>query len=602
MPNYSLVINSQFNPFTYQELLAPVRDMSNYHEKLVDEYDKLSSQADILEAMGTNDRDKDSGTYSRYKAYSDSLRRERDNLFANGLNFESRQRLSDLRRRYNTEIVPIQNAWQKREQEAQMQMKAQMDAAARGVNLYFSRDAANTSLQDYIDNPNQTFQVLNGQQITTEVANQFKGLANQVQKDKDGNYWLQGKRLSPIEHSIITQKGLDWNKFQDFVNNPDAPEFANLRGIINNTLAAHGVGNFNADVQNRALYHALQGVSAGVGARDVNLHVDPYQKMVLEDQMARRRAAEEASMKAQLAGAAAGAGGGAESPFSISEYQLPLHGTDYSNAKENENAMRTLGYVKDKNGKLMGTGRVSIAYKDDSGRHMKDVSLFDKNGRIMSRRDFVSQAGNSKEARTALSGYFDKMVDAGKTLGIYGKMYTRRELTDHYNKLGEGMNAQGVNVYGLNYDNSAWNSTSREYPVREIKGYKNGKPVFETKSMKLNDLLNKKDSDKNNLNISAFWSNAQGHQGIILNTTEDGKEKRYFIDANNMAESNIQAALSKFKEAENWKRQGRNDIAALKIQTALEAIHTGLTTEYKSNSVSPVRQLTPKQQGITGGE
>jgi len=602
MPNYSLVINSQFNPFTYQELLAPVRDMSNYHEKLVDEYDKLSSQADILEAMGTNDRDKGSGTYSRYKAYSDSLRRERDNLFANGLNFESRQRLSDLRRRYNTEIVPIQNAWQKREQEAQMQMKAQMDAAARGVNLYFSRDAANTSLQDYIDNPNQTFQVLNGQQITTEVANQFKGLASQVQKDKDGNYWLQGKKLNPIEHSIITQKGLDWNKFQDFVNNPDAPEFANLRGIINNTLAAHGVGNFNADVQNRALYHALQGVSAGVGARDVNLHVDPYQKMILEDQMARRRAAEEAITKAQLAGAGAGAGGGAESPFSISEYQLPLHGTDYSNAKENENAMRTLGYVKDKNGKLMGTGRVSIAYKDDSGRHMKDVSLFDKNGRIMSRRDFVSQAGNSKEARTALSGYFDKMIDAGKTLGIYGKMYTRKELTDHYNKLGEGMKAQGVNVYGLNYENSAWNTTSREYPVREIKGYKNGRPVFDTKSIKLNDLLNKKDSDKNNLNISAFWSNAQGHQGIILNTTEDGKEKRYFIDANNMAESNIMEAMNLFRQAEEAKAKGKLPLASIHIQNALGKIHTGLTGNNKPYDQSIVRQPSLKQSRLVEGE
>lgn len=598
MPNYSLVIDSRFKPFTYQELAAPLDRQDAYHENLMQQYEKLSSQADVLEAMGNNDRDK--GVYSRYKAYSDNLRNEALNLYTKGLNYDSRLKLAELRRAYNTEIVPIQNAWQKREQEAQMQMKAQMDAAARGVNLYFSRDAANTSLQDYIDNPNQTFQVLNGQQITTEVANQFKGLASQVQKDKDGNYWLQGKKLSPIEHSIITQKGLDWNKFQDFVNNPDAPEFANLRGIINNTLAAHGVGNFNADVQNRALYHALQGVSAGVGARDVNLHVDPYQKMILEDQMARRRAAEEAIMKAQLAGA--GAGGGAESPFSISEYQLPLYGTDYSNAKENENAMRTLGYVKDKNGKLMGTGRVSIAYKDNSGRHMKDVSLFDKNGRIMSRRDFVSQAGNSKEARTALSGYFDKMVDAGKTLGIYGKMYTRKELTDHYNKLGEGMKAQGVNVYGLNYENSAWNTTSREYPVREIKGYKNGRPVFDTKSIKLNDLLNKKDSDKNNLNISAFWSNAQGHQGIILNTTEDGKEKRYFIDANNMAESNIMEAMNLFRQAEEAKAKGRPDIASLNIQNALGKIHTGLTGNNKPYDQSIVRQPSLKQSGLVEGE
>lgn len=602
MPNYSLVINSQFNPFSYQELLAPVQAMSNYHEKLVDEYDKLSSQADILEAMGTNDRDKNSGTYSRYKAYSDSLRRERDNLFANGLNYESRQRLSDLRRAYNTEIVPIQNAWQKREQEAQMQMKAQLDAAARGVNLYFSRDAANTSLQDYIDNPNQTFQILNGQQITTEIANQFKGLANQIQSDGKGNYFLQGKKLNPIEYDLIRQRGMNWNQFQDFANNPDDPRFANIRGIINNTLNAHGVGNFSPDVQNRAFYHAIQGVSAGVGATDAQLHTDPYQKILLEDQLARQRAVDEAILKAQIAAAQSGGAGGAESPFSISEYQLPLHGVDYSNAKENESAMRTLGYVKDKNGKLMGTGRISVAYKDASGRHTKDVSLFDRNGRIMSRRDFVSQAGNSKEARTALSGYFDKMVDAGKTLGIYGKMYTRKELTDHYNKLGEGMKAQGVNVYGLNYENSAWNTTSREYPVREIKGYKNGKPVFDTKSIKLNDLLNKKDSDKNNLNISAFWSNAPGHQGIILNTTEDGEEKRYFIDANNMAESNIIEAMNLFRQAEEAKAKGKLPLASIHIQNALGKIHTGLTGNNKPYDQSIVRQPSLKQSRLVEGE
>ena len=116
MANYSLVANSTFQPFTYQELAAPLDRMELYHEKLADEYDKLSSQADVLEAMGKND--KNSGAYSRYKAYSDSLRKEADDLYRFGLNTESRQRLSDLRRRYNTDIVPIQNAWTKREKEA----------------------------------------------------------------------------------------------------------------------------------------------------------------------------------------------------------------------------------------------------------------------------------------------------------------------------------------------------------------------------------------------------------------------------------------------------------------------------------------------------
>ena len=316
MPNYTLVANSTFQPFTYQELMMPIERQNQYFEKLAEEYDKMSSQADVLEAMGSSDLDKGSNTYNRYKAYSDNLRKERDNLFANGLNFESRQRLSDLRRMYNTEIVPIQNAWQKREQEAQLQMKARMDAAARGIDIRFSRDAANSSLDSYMQNPNQTFQVINGQQITNEVANQFKGLASQVQSDGNGNYFIKGKPLSQIEYSIITQKGMDWNHYQDFINNPNDSRFANIRGIIENTLNAHGIKNFDENTYRDMFAYGAQGVAAGVGARDVQLHTDKAAEMALEDMY--RQRAEERQLnkqialereKARLAAEAAGGGG-----------------------------------------------------------------------------------------------------------------------------------------------------------------------------------------------------------------------------------------------------------------------------------------------------
>lgn len=291
MPNYSLVANSTFQPFTYQELMLSVERQNQYFERLAEEYDKMSSQADVLEAMGSSDLDRGSNTYNRYKAYSDNLRKERDNLFANGLNYESRQRLSDLRRAYNTEIVPIQNAWQKREQEAQLQMKARMDAAARGIDIRFSRDAANSSLDSYLQNPNQGFQVINGQQITNEVANQFRGLASQVQSDGKGNYFLKGKPLNQVEYSIITQKGMDWNHYQDFINNPNDPRWSNLKGIIDSTLNAHGIRNFDENTYNDMFRYGAQGVAAGVGARDVQFHTDRAGVMALEDAYAQRREA-----------------------------------------------------------------------------------------------------------------------------------------------------------------------------------------------------------------------------------------------------------------------------------------------------------------------
>lgn len=236
MANYSLVANSTFQPFTYQELAMPLDRMEAYHEKLAEEYDKLSSQADVLEAMGSNDRDKHSGTYDRYKAYSDALRTEADNLYRFGLNTESRQRLSDLRRRYNTDIVPIQNAWNKREQEANDQMKARLS----NPSLMFTRDAQNTSLDDYIANPTGGYGVINGANIAAQMGAMAKNLAKQVRSG-------QRERIDDFTFKYIEKYGLT----EDLIRNwQDSPT---LTAMFNQVMKANGVtpealqGSLNAD-------------------------------------------------------------------------------------------------------------------------------------------------------------------------------------------------------------------------------------------------------------------------------------------------------------------------------------------------------------------
>lgn len=211
MANYTLTVNSTFQPFTYQELAAPLDRMELYHEKLADEYDKLSAQADVLEAMGKNDRDKHSGTYQRYKSYSDALRKEADDLYKFGLNTESRQRLSDLRRRYNTDIVPIQNAWTKRKEEADMQMKASL----ANPSLMFTRDAANTSLEEYINNPTGGFGVINGANITAQMAGMAKNLEKQIL-----NGSARKESIDPFTYDYIRKYGLTADMVRDWRNNP----------------------------------------------------------------------------------------------------------------------------------------------------------------------------------------------------------------------------------------------------------------------------------------------------------------------------------------------------------------------------------------------
>lgn len=228
MPNYNLVVNTTFQPFTYQELAAPLDRAEMYHEKLAEEYDKLSSQADVLEAMGQNDRDKNSDVYNQYKSYSDDLRKAAEELNRVGLNTESRQALTDMRRRYNTDIVPIQNAWRKREEEADMQIKAQL----QHPELRFTRDAANTSLGEYIKNPEGGFGVVNLNNITAMASDAFKNLAKQIRGNKKN-------AIDKYNDLLITSYGVDPNLIRDWQNNPNAS--STLTSVLHEVLAANGL-------------------------------------------------------------------------------------------------------------------------------------------------------------------------------------------------------------------------------------------------------------------------------------------------------------------------------------------------------------------------
>ena len=253
MPNYGLVVNSIFQPFTYQELAAPLDRQELYHEKLAEEYDKLSSQADVLEAMGKNDMDKSSGAYNRYKAYSDALRKEADDLYKFGLNTESRQRLSDLRRRYNTDIVPIQNAWTKREKEVDDQMKASL----QNPSIMFTRDARNTTLDDYLRNPTGGYGVINGANITAQMSAMAKNLAKQI---RSGNR----QNIDDYTYNYIEKYGLDENLIRNWQDSPTlsamfkqvmesngvTPEAlngsANMQSIIDKSTGYAEMGMWNA--------------------------------------------------------------------------------------------------------------------------------------------------------------------------------------------------------------------------------------------------------------------------------------------------------------------------------------------------------------------
>jgi hypothetical protein len=553
MANYSLIANSTFQPFSYQELMAPVARMSDVHSAIAEQYDKLSSQADVLEAMGANDRDKDSGTYERYKNYSNALRAEAENLYRNGLDINSRMRLSDLRRRYNQEIVPIQNAWNTRKQEAEVQMKAKL----QNPSLEFTRDASESDLDYYINNPTGGYGVVNMSAITADMAAAAKNLAGQIKKGAK----VEG--VDQLTYSYIQEHGLDDVMISEWIRNPEAnPALTNM---MNQVLAKYGVTEQDlAGTQNgaRILTKGRQAAQLGawnsIGETKSQLHTNEAAKMALQhyyneveaDNAARRTAA----AKEQEAGLT-----GSDDLFSFQPGQLPIASKDKNidDSVSKNAAALGLSYDKKTPGKYTASG-ITIVPSSIQGEGTRytpkfTVSLYDSNGNVKRWETFKkdvernipkTQNGQTLNAidrqRIIVQAHkqFNNAVSTARTLGLnpsrgYTQKDVERALTTQRNSGAAGY----INGYNWNHKNGDWNPTAQKMLVREItKVDNNGKFTF-GKNYTLADVLDT--SDKAPINskggdVHAFISNQNGQQGIIFTA----KGRQFFVSKDALAASN----------------------------------------------------------------
>lgn len=108
MANYTLTVNSQFDPFSYQELLQPALMATQAHRELEDQYSTLSTEANIWDNLVNKEKDKKA--YSLYKSFSDDLEQQVEQLAREGLNTSSRKRLLNMKSRYSKDITPLVEA------------------------------------------------------------------------------------------------------------------------------------------------------------------------------------------------------------------------------------------------------------------------------------------------------------------------------------------------------------------------------------------------------------------------------------------------------------------------------------------------------------
>lgn len=108
MANYSLVVDSTFKPFSYADIIAPLKDSTEAHLKMEDELFTYATQAEALRAAA--EREKDSEWAKKYKEYINEVDDAATQLSKQGLKPGSRQSLLKARKDYFGSVDPALKA------------------------------------------------------------------------------------------------------------------------------------------------------------------------------------------------------------------------------------------------------------------------------------------------------------------------------------------------------------------------------------------------------------------------------------------------------------------------------------------------------------
>ena len=288
MANYSLVINSQFKPFSYQEMLAPTLMATQAHQELENQYGELATKASIWEEIANEQTDP--YAYKMYKTYANDLEEQAGQLAREGLNAASRRDMLNMRARYSKEITPIEQAYATRQRQAEQQQQALL----QDPTLMLSRRASTTSLDDYIRNPQLAYDAYSGKLIAAQAAQAASALAKEMQEKP--RKWRS--ILGNSYYETMMQKGFSSQAvLQAIQDNPNAAP--QLTRIIEDAINSSGVRNWGDQATiARAIDYAKQGLWNAVGETQYQI-LDNWRAKMAEQEAMQKRSEARAAARAQ---------------------------------------------------------------------------------------------------------------------------------------------------------------------------------------------------------------------------------------------------------------------------------------------------------------
>lgn len=240
MANFAYTATKSFTPFTFEQMLKPMAMYTEEYNAIQDSLGELATKADMFSKLAT-----DPETQAMYKKYSNDLAAQAESLAKQGLTPASRQGLINMKKRYASEITPIEQAYIKREE----LVKEQRKLKAANPSIMFDTDFSTVSLNDIINNPAISYSSVSGDDLYKkgkEAAIASSARVMDVVPALKDQYWKirQGYGAEAANEFLLNQESI--------------PE---LKQAIDRIVSQSGVSKNNLS---RAIDYTISGVMSGL--------------------------------------------------------------------------------------------------------------------------------------------------------------------------------------------------------------------------------------------------------------------------------------------------------------------------------------------------
>lgn len=546
MPNY-IVLNSKFKPFSFEEILRPALLATESHRELEDQYADLATKSSVWDEMANEQTDP--YAYKMYKTYSNDLEEQAGQLAREGLTPASRQNMLRMKQRYSSDIVPIEQAYKRRQELIDEQRKL----LTQDNTLMFDRNASMLSLDDLIKNPQLTYQSYSGATLAKQVGTAAQSLAKEMRDNPRKWRTILGNQY----FETIMQKGYRPEEIiQVLQNDPNASSV--LKGIVEDAVGSSNIASWgDASTLSRAYEYARQGLWNAIG--DTQYQIQSNKAYDYAMQQARARAAKEVEDKSRL-------------------YYRAVPKTTVDGDKNTRQMNEDLKFIQE-----------IIANPDlinqKGTRTIREPKMISPDPQV----SFTIDSGLGESRQETYYPYQERLKELSKRYGNIDFTITDGELTgSNLEKLAQQLDRdiRSSAVRSFSYKPNITQSDLITQVLKEnTRSYyrrSNNTGLYELKDNKKGDAIDIK--DLNNYFTSDSDIDFDPDLGFIINSTDkDGKTRSAVLDTEllddpnrtfSKAQSSIKAALD----------NGEDELAALLIEATMKAFYDRYNTLEKRQS------------------